>query len=661
MKKLLLSMLVVLLAFTALNASAALTSFSITSTTYPTGQTGANPDNTVTFGFTITNTDTAAVVASITSTAPTNGQVSITAPTIASVNIPASGTATGTFSIVVPSTASGPYTGILTAQTNSTNNATLSYNFPVNSFTRWEVSGSVLDFSGTEGSNPRLDDSNQKITIKNTGSSPITPTTSSEVRVNDTAGKQVVINLGTTGQIQPGSQKDLGYTFNRIPEGITLGDYQWAGTIVQGSESKPFTVNIRVNPLICEKGPQGNALTIEVKDPDRGDDFKPGDVMNIKISVKNTANNDKDVIVEAFLWNIDENSEIASAESDSINIDKNKKEDFDMTLTIPTSESDLGADDTLILYVEAYEDGEEEKVCSEKSVQVDGKRESRDSRITRFSVNPAITSCNQQVSMQVDVENSGKREDKGVNVNLRNNELGLDLTSDNFDLEEFDESDNRATKVFLFTVPENAQEKEYILEAVSNFDGGKQQDSEFAKLTVKGCTATSESPESETGETSLELVQTSISSKEPGVIRVPYRVTNAEAETKTYTIEVQPQGAWAEKSTSNVVLKSGEEKTDFVFVVTDNNLKEGSYLGNLVLKAGALTLGSEQFTVNIGQATAPSGAGTGATGNVVYQPSATSDSFYRNWVDSGRIFWILGMIVILVLIVFFLRLIFKSA
>ena len=656
MKKLFMPIVIAFfLVMSAFATEAALTSFTISSPTYPAGQTGANPGDTITFTFTLSNTDAAAVIASFASTQPTLGQSTIAAPTIASLNLPAAGSGSGSFSLAVPSTFSGTYTATVTAQTNATNNITASYNFVVNSKTAWELSGTSLDFSGQEGKTPTLEDSGQKITVRNTGSTLITPTTVSAIPVNDTSKNQVTLTLDTIGSLNPGQSKDLKATPSKIPENMALGTYTASATVVVGSESKTMTFSVKVNPEICTNGPRGNALTVDIKDPDRGDDFNPGDVMSIKVSVKNNAANDKDMIVEAFLWNVDENSEIASAESDSINIDNGKKEDFDLTLTVPTDESDLGSDDDLILYIKASEDGEEEKECAEKSVSLEGKRESKDARVTRFAVNPALVQCGRQVGMQVDVENMGRREDKIVTLSIKSPELGLDLTSESFVLDAFDESGNVASRVFTFTIPEDAEEREYILEAFTMFDSGKGRDSEFAKLTVSRCgeaAGTGSQPGALPTKTEFSLVQPTLNTN-PGVIGIPFKITNAEKQSKTFTVEVQPSGAWTTTSSTAVIVQPGESKSDFLYVVTDKGLNDGSYQGSLVLKADGSTLSSQPFTVNIGATPAPA-----ATGSVVYRP--TSD-FYKDWVDSGRIFWILGMVIILVLIIFFIKLIVKSA
>ena len=97
-------------------------------------------------------------------------------------------------------------------------------------------------------------------------------------------------------------------------------------------------------------------------------------------------------------------------------------------------------------------------------------------------------------------------------------------------------------------------------------------------------------------------------------------------------------------------MKAGETKSDFVFIVTDKDLSEGTYQGILNLKQESTVVAKKPFIVSISKEAPP-------TGGVIFQPTTTTGSFYRNWIDSGRIFWILGIIVILILIIFFLKLI----
>ena len=95
----------------------------------------------------------------------------------------------------------------------------------------------------------------------------------------------------------------------------------------------------------------------------------------------------------------------------------------------------------------------------------------------------------------------------------------------------------------------------------------------------------------------------------------------------------------------------GQASTVFVYVTPKADLEDGKYAGNVVLRQNGNVVATETFSVDVGIT---------PTGSTIFQPTTTSGSFFRNWVESGRIFWVLGIVILLVLIIFFARLIFAK-
>ena len=265
-----------------------------------------------------------------------------------------------------------------------------------------------------------------------------------------------------------------------IDENMPVGKYTDNMHIKKGTTDIVIPTTIEVTPALCELGVQGN-LRVTIEEPDKGDDLAPGQEVEIKVNVRNNNKEDKDVIVEAFLWNMNENQEIIDLESDATDVEEGKDEDFTLTFTMPTDESDLGSSDNLILYVKAYEDGEEGTQCNQISEELNGKRENTDIQITRFAASKSIVQCSESVNFQIDVENAGKREDKDVTISLLNTDLELSMVSESFTLNKFDKSDNAASKTFSFRVPEDAEEQEYTIQAT--VEGT----TKTAPLTVRNC------------------------------------------------------------------------------------------------------------------------------------------------------------------------------
>src|SRR3989338_8856299 len=73
-----------------------------------------NPGSTVPYTLTYTNAGATDITVSSTSTSLSDGTNTITAPTISSVSVPAASSATVSFTLTVPSTPSGTYTGTIT-------------------------------------------------------------------------------------------------------------------------------------------------------------------------------------------------------------------------------------------------------------------------------------------------------------------------------------------------------------------------------------------------------------------------------------------------------------------------------------------------------------------------------------------------------------------
>ena len=651
MKKIFLGLFILMfLAVAAFSAQAAIT-VSVSQPTYPGTQTAANPGDTVTFTYSIVNTEARTFTVTGSSTAPTLGQNTITAPSITPVSVPINAgqgaipAATGSFSIVVPSKTAGTYTATLNIQeqTNVTNSASANYNFVLNPVEKLNIQEATLELSATRGKSKT-----GQVTVENTGSISLSTFTATHtVKLNDTDGSVITFTLTPPTTLAPGATASLSNAITNVPEDMAIGKYTGQVTLKSGTVSDVYDITLNVQPELCELGVQGS-LRVNIEDPDNGDNFKPGETFDVKVAVKNNNNQDKDVIVEAFLWNLDENQEIESVESDSIDVEDSKEEDFVVSFTMPTDEDDLGASDDFVIFVKAYEDGEEDSQCGEDSIEIQGERESRDVQISRFTATPTVLQCNALTNFQVDVENRGTREDKLVDIRVINSQLGIDLVSEKFTLEKFDDSDNVVSKTFSFRVPEDAEVQEYSLEAIATFDSGKKKDSEFLTVNVNKCGETTT-----TSGADFSLPQPTLTAR-PGTLAVPFTLTNKGDTLQAYVVEIEPIGTWTTKTSTTVLVQAKETKVQELSVLTAQNLVAGTYQATInMLQDGTVVARQPlQVTINAEGTTTP-------TGGTVFQPTTTAGSFYRNWVDSGRIFWILGIIVLIVLIIFFLSLIFR--
>ncbi|MBI4158965.1 putative S-layer protein [Candidatus Woesearchaeota archaeon] len=671
MKKLLLSIFLIFLVGLSL-ASAALTA-TVSNPTYPGTQTSAKPGDSVTYEVTVSNNVASQVTATLTSSDLVLGANKISVPSTTSATVAAavgssSGTGKGTISVVTPTVLKGTYTGTITATdaSNSAIKGTVSYSMEVSEVRSLDVEQSAVKINTFEGQTKTTE-----ITLKNKGTVILSNFEVSHTLSTD--GSSVIFDAGNEDKIvlefkvddkelsaltlNPGESKILKIK-TIADEGFDLGTRTGALTIkskVQGTTTEVLdsaTFDLEITPELCEVGPVGSKLVLDIKEPDRGEDFKPGDTINVEVNVENKDSEDRDVEMEISIWNLDENDELLSKDVD-VNVDSNSDEDIEVDFVLPYGE-EIGSSDKIVIFAMATFDDtdfEETTQCAEASNPIDVDRENHEVLIREFVANPTTLTCGDNVNFRVSVLNIGKKEEDNVQIQVRSPDLfGVnDLQSNEFTLKKFDKSDNAAVKTFSFRVPDSIKEGTYNTEAIVLFDSKSKSDVETQTLTIGAC-GTDVTP---TGaKAAVSLLQKTFAATEGKVFAVPVTLQNSGSESVEYTVEANAIGGWGTTESEDVSVAPGQASTVFVYVTPKTDLEDGKYAGNVVLRQNGNVVATETFSVDVG-ATTP-------TGSAVFQQSTTSGSFFRNWVESGRIFWVLGIVILLVLIIFFARLIFAK-
>lgn len=363
-----------------------------------------------------------------------------------------------------------------------------SYNVVVNSINGLSVDTYSLSSPLVLTAQEETSDSDIVI-VRNTGSTQLSGITiNHDIETGDDDGDNVTITITPQNfSLSPGNSQSVTFTAS-MEENLDVGTYDGDVSINDTSGvSTSFHLDAKVTPEICEDGVIGE-LDIDMDEPDDGDDFDFGETINIELDVRNHYDKDMDVVVEAFLYNIDEDEELVRVESDSTEIKDGDEETFKLDLEIP-SDNDFDEDDEYILYIKAYEDGDEDDHCDQSDIDIDLDRQSNEVIIDGITINPNSISCGETVNIDVDVENVGTKDEDDVVIRLLNSVLGLDIKSDKFDLESFDDSDNDATKAFTYVVPRDlsAGAGAYSIEAIVTFKNGKETNSDFETLTIVNC------------------------------------------------------------------------------------------------------------------------------------------------------------------------------
>ncbi|HRZ85607.1 MAG TPA: tandem-95 repeat protein, partial [Candidatus Paceibacterota bacterium] len=277
----------------------------------------------------------------------------------------------------------------------------------------------------------------------------------------------------------------LTYTAENLPNGSIFENqiFSWTPNFNQsGYHSVKFTVkdtsglsatkvvkinvaNVNIPPAFndvkCEN--KSDKIEIKINNPKSGDDFSIDKNITVEIKVKNNMDETLKGTAYAYLYNLDEDKYLAD-EKTKVNLKKGESENYEIEIEIPKDIDD--SDKFAILVI--VEDG----ICNLKYNEISLEREEDAISIERFYINPSPAEKGEIVDFNVKVKNIGTEEQEGLKIKIENSDLDLSLTSESFDLEEYDEDDT-ATKMIEWNIPEDIENGEYKITATISFEGKK--------------------------------------------------------------------------------------------------------------------------------------------------------------------------------------------
>ena len=248
----------------------------------------------------------------------------------------------------------------------------------------------------------------------------------------------------------------ISYTGFPTTDGTLVFEVSHFSSFAVGGSGIKYNVSEFEDLETCEMGEQGN-LVVEIEEPGDRDDFGVRDDIEIEVKVKNNADEDKKIIVEAYLYNVDEDEEVESVESDSQEIKDGRSEDFEMTMEVP---DDFKEGDNYVLFVKAYEKGDEELQCSYNIIDIELEREEHDLIISEIGLDSSESYRGGSIEFIVEVENIGSEEEEEVYIIIEQESLGISEKGDLFDIEEYGEDDSYSER-FKIKVPTTVLPGEY--------------------------------------------------------------------------------------------------------------------------------------------------------------------------------------------------------
>jgi hypothetical protein len=276
----------------------------------------------------------------------------------------------------------------------------------------------------------------------------------------------------------------VSYSVDGLPEGASFVDqvFSWRPSFEQAgsykiefivedatglTDKEEVEINVRnvasfEDVEICEVINEN--IVIDIKEPDDGDDFDVGEIIEVEVEVENNFDEDLDFDVEVYLYDVEDEENLDDKE-ESEEINDGKDEFFEFELEIP---NDIDTDNEIVVYV--YVEDEDDR-CNSDFVIVNIEREDDALSIDKFEIVPSEVAPGEIVNFEVRVSNIGEDE-QDVVIKLINEELGLNVESEEFELEEFDE-DDRETKRFSFKIPADIEIGDYEINVEALFGGEK--------------------------------------------------------------------------------------------------------------------------------------------------------------------------------------------
>ena len=605
-----------------------------------------NPGATVTGTFTIQNTGSTTLsnfqfipsaLLSGTQTIPASA-ISFSPSTI---SIPTGITSTITLSVAVPAQQlAGTYTGTVNV-TNGTDSVTMSVNLAVQSSSALSILTTQPLIVSGEPDNTR----SVSFIVKNTGNVDLSSVGIPSAILGDNDGDNITVSFTSAQSLTRGQEKTFTLTAE-IDNSVDVGLYSGSLLVqdaVNNLANQTLNFEVRVQPEVCSDGVVGN-LVVDLRNPDDGDDFEPGQTMDLEVKVNNEDDNDLDVIVEAFLYNVDQDEEVERVESETEEIKEGRTKTFEFSLDIPTL--DVDEDDDYVLFVKAYEDGSEDDHCAEDSIDIDIKRAKHEIAIQKFTATPNQLTCGDTFDVIVELENIGTTDEDDIAIRLLNDVLNIDvLDTRTYSLDKFEDNDNEATVRFTgISIPEDALERSYDLEVVLDYNSNREQRSAFTQLMVRDCQEEGEVivPVNE----QLQLLTSSFTVDSKSSVSLPVRVSNMGTSAAQYTLEVINTQEFAEPvSSKTVFVSAGQSETVYFVVLPKDNAKAGTYSATVNLLQDGQFVNSKSFTVNVQEKEGIfSGIGI----------------WFSDLFSDTEVMWIVLDIILLVLAVLFVVLIFRS-
>jgi len=466
------------------------------------------------------------------------------------------------------------------------------------------------------------------LTITNTGTTNISVTMPDVADLNDGDNNVIALSqdvLAGNYDIAIGAKKEVKISHalaDSDKEDLALGKFSEAITIKDATDATQ-TVSATLNFLsgFCELGELKENITdgdryleitsVSDKSSDTDWEWKPLDEVDIDVKVKFVSDDNGDSIdgiIKIGLYDTIDNTfiDLDNDEDTEISFSLDEGDSTTETFKISVPVEDLeDSTSRYKLYVKAYQEDDEDIVCTDRDgsdyfQDIEIKKDSYSVVLNKLAVTTPAP-CNGEVEVTGTVYNVGSHDEDKTIVKIYNKDLGIDLTSDVFQL---DQGDSQKF-TFTFKVPVDADEKSYTLKLWTEFKYSKSSEEYREKsddysviLAVEGnCKVATPS--------ASVLITAELDSETPAAVAgkqviITANLKNTGDNETTYIISVLGNTAWSSLSAidpKTLILAPGESKDVSIYLDIDKDATgekeftiEASYNGRITSQKVALAL-----------------------------------------------------------------------
>jgi hypothetical protein len=305
--------------------------------------------------------------------------------------------------------------------------------------------------------------------IINTGNTALSGTISL-TKIFDRNNKELVLtypasfSISAPAQGTPGNSQIINVSYNQQISDFEFDIKSYPSTITVASSGINATATLNFEKSFCSMGTSGKVIVSEFTDTTSDNDFKwaPLDEVDIEVKVQNRLGDDADITVIMDLYDTI-NKEFIGLDGDgneledTVSVEDGRSETVTFSIKVPSEAVDSTSRYELI--AKAYEDGNEDKACNQRSQRVEISRESRDVRLLDL-VFPDSVSCGDSANINLKVANIGNNNEKKIKVEIVNSELGW---LESKVVSSLAQDDSPAKVSFSLPVPTTAIEKDYTI------------------------------------------------------------------------------------------------------------------------------------------------------------------------------------------------------